>query len=317
MEFGREAVERVVGEHMDAFQEALQERVDLPIPEVATILVVPDGSHQDDLVLALAPLLARRLDARVVLAGALADGAAPSARAYLEEVQERLLARDLRTEVAWAEGEVSFDRILRAREETGADLVVLPAPYLRELETLGEDSVGTNLDVLLNRCPVPILVIRDPAFDAEAVLDTVTLLVFDTDPWSVASAGWALRLARGARLRTLAFVEEEVVQVVRETLAHGGSDEAARRLARGLVPLVSAVLRRCEEEGLGSDADYVVGSLVDLVRERLRGEPTLLVIRGYGARDVPREKVARDLVLQSRVPVLVVKAGATAPPRGQ
>lgn len=315
MEFGREAVERVVEEHMEAFQEALGERVELARPTVSSILLALDRSNQDELVLALGRRLAHRWDARVVITGGFPDEEEEISWSYLEEAQKRL-NRDVDAEAYWTAGEESFDKILRAIEEREVDLVVLPAPYLRDPESLGEDSVGTNLDVLLTRSPVPLLVVRWPDVGPDEALGNVTLVVFDSDPWSRRSAEWALALAREGALRTLAFVDAEFVELVESSLEADEPEEGvARRLSRGMVPLVSATVGSAEREGISADVEYVVGLLGELVREWIGTKPTLLVVRGFGPEDEPQEKVARDLILQSRSPVLVVKAGLTAPPR--
>jgi nucleotide-binding universal stress UspA family protein len=309
MELGRKDVERIVEEQVEAFEEALAERVDLEERRLATLLLALDRSNQDGLAISLAAYLATRHSARVVVTGGFADDLKHEAEQYMTEVEDRLRSGGVEVESLWAEGEESFGKILWAIDRTSPDLLILPSPYFRDLESLGEDSIGTNLDVLLSRSPIPLLVVRHPSLEASKVMRRILLAVFDDSPLSRAAAGWALLLAREARLDTIAIVEEEFVEMMEEVLEKEGitEEELGKRLSHELVPLVSAVLRRCSELDVSCSADYVTGDLVDTITSRMAHRQGLVVLRGYDREDRPRGKVARDVILRSRVPVLVVK----------
>ncbi len=306
MELGRKDVERFVEAQMEAFEDALRPSVDLPTPPLKTLLLALDHSNQDRLVLGLGAELARRFDASVAVTSGFPEELGGELEAYVEEAvaELRRAGRDARPVLA--EGEHSFDKTLAALREAEADLLVLPAPYFRDIDSLGEDSVGTNLDVMLARARLPILVARHPDMDPQEVLRHVRLAVFDDEPLSQAAAMWALRLARD-ELEVLALVEAEFVEMVEDALAREAipEEELVEGLERSLVPLVSAVLRRCDRANLPCDVKYRLGDLVETIVGRMTRSPGLVVLRGYEARDRPGEKVAREVILRSRVPVLV------------
>lgn len=314
MGLGRRDVERFVEEQVEAFEEALHGVRPVELPATETILLALDQSQQDELVVSLGTALAHRLHADLVLTSGFPEEAADAAEAYVSKIRERLRRGGLESRVLWPTGEEPFERILRTVDEAKADLLVLPAPYFRDIETLGEDSVGTTLDVVLTRSPIPVLVVRDPQVDAEEVLERVRLAIFDADSSSHRAAEWALALVAQGRLAVLALVEEELVERIEGALGPEAisEEEIAERLARGFVPLVSAVVRWCAERGMECDVTYETEDLVRGILEGTDDKPALLVLRGYVPEDRPAEKVARDVILRSRMPVLVVRASAGA-----
>ncbi len=309
MGLGKKDVERIVEEQVEAFEEALLGKLGLEVPKVETILLALDRSNQDELVTTLGRVLSQRLSASLVVTGGFPEALADEAEKYVSEVRQRLKAAGSDARVLWPTGEESFDKILRTVDEAEAELLVLPAPYFRELESLGAESVGTNMDVILARSPIPVLVVRGPEPQPEEVLGHLHLAVFDGSPLSKLAAEWAILLAKEGRLDTLAVVEEEFVEIMEEALAPEKitEEELAERLSRELIPLVSAVLRHCEEMEIPCDVKYVTGDLVEAILKRGDKKGGMIVLRGYEAHDRPWEKVARDVIPRSRAAVLVVK----------
>lgn len=306
MELGRKDVQRFVEEQMETFEDALRPQVDLPTPPLGTLLLALDGSNQDRLVLGLGAALAERFHADLVVTCGFPEELGGDLEAYLDAAVEELAQAGHPARRLVVQGEESFDMILAALGASQADLLVLPAPYFRDLESLGEDSVGTTLDVMLARARLPILVARHPDVEPGEALRHVRLAIFDDEPLSEAAAAWALHLAR-ERLEVLALVEDEFVEMVEEALAHEdiAEEELVEGLERSLVPLVSGVLRRAEAANLPCDVKYLRGDLVATIVGRTEEGPGLIVLRGYEARDRPGEKVAREVILRSRGPVLV------------
>ena len=117
------------------------------------VMLVLDGSPQDDTSIAAANHLRDSCNVETVVLDA-RDG---------ETEQDFAVARS--TEVAGArpikrgEGD-SYEAILEAITTHSVDLLILPCPFGRSFEHVGTDSAGTVIDVLLSRCPCPMLVIR-------------------------------------------------------------------------------------------------------------------------------------------------------------
>ena len=90
----------------------------------------------------------------------------------------------------------SFEQILQTSETKDCNLMVVPAPYLDDYVKLGHESVGVNLDILMSRANVPLLVVRDPQVDPEVCLETIYLLITPYSRATVNAASWALKIVK-------------------------------------------------------------------------------------------------------------------------
>ncbi len=113
------------------------------------------------------------------------------------------------------EGE-SYEVILDAIHQHETDLLIVPCPFGRNFEHVGTDSAGTVIDVLLSRCPSPILVIRrDDQLLADAV-DNVSMVVGSECDVASLAAAWLFGLASEKATITLNLViEKEQFQNIR------------------------------------------------------------------------------------------------------
>ena len=126
----------------------------VPVRAPGHVLAVLDGSGQDACTLGLARHLKDRYGCRVSVADAREsdDAVAPAENA----------AADLGGAVVPRSAGASSEQILAAAERSGCDLTIVPCPFGRESEGAGPQSAGPTADVLLARCPTPMLVVREP-----------------------------------------------------------------------------------------------------------------------------------------------------------
>ena len=120
----------------------------------ASVLVVLDGSGQDACSVPLAAHLKARFGCELAVADARETDAAADAC-------ERAAADLSAAPMPRTEGE-SYEQILAAVDRSGCDLLITPCPFGREPESVGPHSAGLTTDMLLARCPVPMLVVRQP-----------------------------------------------------------------------------------------------------------------------------------------------------------
>ncbi len=197
------------------FEAALTAREpDIPEPGVRRLLLAVDGSNQDSTARKLAELLARGRQAPVSVLFAYEGPANPSREDHTNRVVAELQDAGVQARAVprapEADPRRSYDRILAAVAEQECDLVVVPAPYLDDFTELGRDSVGTNLDLLMARSSVPLLVVREPNDDPAECFDQVLLPITPYEPPIVPAASWALHLARG--LRIVAVVDRAMIE---------------------------------------------------------------------------------------------------------
>ena len=171
----------------------------------ARVLLVMDGSSQDQTSALAAQYLHERfntetlvLDARDIAPDEAHESLAPS---LVESISgSRPLER--------GEGD-SYDAILAAIAAHECDLLIVPCPFGRSFEQVGADSAGTVIDVLLSRCPLPMLVIRrDDQLLSECTSSISMVIGGECDVESRAAA-WIFGLAAENAMVTLNLVIEK------------------------------------------------------------------------------------------------------------
>ncbi|MEL6105778.1 MAG: universal stress protein [Planctomycetota bacterium] len=103
----------------------------------------------------------------------------------------------------------SHDKILAALNTHSVDLVVLPCPFGREFESIGTDSAGTVIDVMLSRCPRPMLVVRRDDQTLRQCVSWVSVIVGGECDVESKAASWAFGLSSNSAVITLNLVVEK------------------------------------------------------------------------------------------------------------
>lgn len=192
-------VDRSLEDSMNLFRRAKVGKVAPVEPQhPEKILLVLDGSSQDPLGIALARNLHRRLECEVAVLDA------------RESVDSNELATQTAEELAGTalpkpQGD-SFQQILDAVEASESQLIIVPCPFGRDLESVGPDSVGTVIDVLLARSPAPILVVRRPFEPGGKLFHRVLLTLAAENHVAPTAAAWAVGLVALETNRRLVLV---------------------------------------------------------------------------------------------------------------
>lgn len=268
--------------------------------EIHRILVGVEGEREGRDALALAVVLARALDASLVLAGIYKEAVGPAAYhyelAFREEVEARLahVAASLPTDVPREIRTVPSTSVVRGlhelAERTEAELIVVgPTHHTRLVRALSGD-VTTGL---LQAAPCAVA-IAPPGYAADGALTTIGVAYVPApEGVDALEAGAALARRGGARLRILhagplTDASHQLLDDARERV--GTAVEVETVLLDGLNP---AALLRTAGEGLDL---LVMGS------------------RGYGpVRRVLLGSVSADVVHDVACPVLIVPRGAHVP----
>ncbi len=285
---------------------AAQTHVALSPPRAARLLVAIDGSNQDATALELARVLSES-DTSLTVAYAYAGDADASKDADASDKAATLGNRAaVASRPAGAETLRASQQLLRLVDIHRSDLLIVSAPYLDDIETLGEDSAGETLDVLLRRCPVPVLVVRRPTDDAAATLRHLLLPLTGDDAADHAAASWvASLLGRATTLGILSAVDPRWRPTAAE-LFRGDppSDVRLAGLRRPSVAgLIGALHRRARSHGVMSRVRTRSGSLATVAAEEGGRTPRTTVV-GRAASAGGEEAAA--VVRASRHPVLAV-----------
>lgn len=218
----RDKLDRDFDESMRMFEKALVGPVDPIEPlQPAKVLIAIDGSSQDAAVVEAASLCQKRFTSKILILDGREAGEG-------EELSNEGIQQGSAIEGAelLSKGEgATYDRIIEAVQKYEPDLVIVPCPFGRDFESIGADSTGTVIDVMLTRCTAPLLIIRRPDQTFSTALNEVSLIVSaECDAESLAAA-WALGLAAEGGSISLDVVAEkeqlENLQKVLEVIAPG------------------------------------------------------------------------------------------------
>lgn len=255
MEPTERELNKTLSDSMDLFRRAQVGEVAAIVPRRAQkLLLVLDGSNQDELSLALTRSLQQRFAAAVDVIDAretdAADDLAPRAAQALSASALKKCPGD------------SYEQILAAAEKSGSDLIVVPCPHGRDLERVGPDSAGTVIDVLLARSPVPILVVRRPFQPQGDPFSRVRLILWSENEIAPHAAAWAAGLAAPAGDLRLVLVLEpefrESVQAILATLAPDvnlAPEQFTSALARCYARLHRALQKTAAAQGFSYDLE--------------------------------------------------------------
>jgi hypothetical protein len=197
---------------MDLFQRADVGDVTAIEPvRPSQLLIALDGSAQDIAAVQLGKQLRERFQCRVAhLSPIPADVPKPRVTDGLEEFSTAIEPT----------AETSYDSILAATDATEADLVIVPCPFGRDFKSIGEDSTGTVVDVLIARSSVPFIAVRKPVTNIEDPTQHVRLVLTGTNPAADLAARRAVSLVHSTgRLDLLLLVEESFYQNFRQSLS--------------------------------------------------------------------------------------------------
>lgn len=205
-------VDADLAESMDLFQRAdVGEAAAIEPVHPTQLLVALDGSTQDVAGAQLAQQLQQRFGCQV------AHVSPPLEEPAQYREPDGLDSFSKKVEPA---GETAYERILNAAENSGADLLIVPCPFGRDFEDIGEESTGSVVDVLIARSSVPFIAIRKPVDNEEDPTQHVRLVLTGSNPAAELAARRAVSLARAdGRLDLLLLVEESFYQNFRQTLA--------------------------------------------------------------------------------------------------
>ena len=213
-------VDRGVDESMRMFEKSKVGSAPALVPiQPSRILLVLDGSDQDQTGIAAAQYLRKTFNVETLVLDAREGGENDLTAGVIESVSG---SRPIQSP-----GGDAYDAILASLETHAVDLVVIPCPFGRDFEKVGTDSAGTVIDVLLSRCPRPMLVVRRSDQTLEQCVHTVSVVVGAECDVESKAAAWAYGLsAENATITLNLVVEKEQYENIRsivEALSEGAT----------------------------------------------------------------------------------------------
>ncbi|QDU89294.1 hypothetical protein Pla175_26830 [Pirellulimonas nuda] len=298
-------VDNELSDSMDLFERAdVGAAVELRQLRPRKVLVATDGSAQDHALRSFAKQLQDRLACQLYW---LAAGGQPPTGA---EQTGDWVATPVDVDAAI---EHDYDQILSAAASCGADLLMLGCPFGRDLESLGEDSAGTVMEVIAARSAVPTIFIRRPDAAGRDPSGHVRIVLTRENAAAPRAAGWAAGLVQpSGRLELLLMVEESTYKNFREIMnalqpdARFNPEDLEDALARTYAGLHSGLQRASEEFGFAYDLTLRYEADQQPITPEHPATHPALVALGLVRSDHDSRSEVYDFVRRSPHPVLVV-----------
>ena len=200
-------VDRGVDESMRMFEKSKVGEAPPLIPiEPSRVLLVLDGSTQDPTSVAATQYLRERFSVETLVLDARETASEGQQR---EEISDQVVASIPGSRpIVRGEGD-SYDTIIESLKAHDIDLVIVPCPFGRDFEKVGTDSAGTVIDVLLSRCPKPMLVIRRDDQPLQECLSQVSVVIGSECDVESKAAAWAFGLSGDPSTVSLNLVIEK------------------------------------------------------------------------------------------------------------
>jgi nucleotide-binding universal stress UspA family protein len=272
----------------------------------ARVLLVLDGSPQDVTGIDAANYLREHFNTETLVLDA-REG---------EHPDDETLAAARAAEISGARpiqrssGE-AYAVILTALKQHAVDLVIVPCPFGRPLETVGTDSAGTVIDVLLSRSPRPLLVIRRDDQRLGDCVQSISMVVADECEMEQRAAAWAMGLAaEGAEITLNLVIEQEQFENIRAILEAMDSEtqlnpeQFAEALTRSHQNLHGGMAKTAASMGLTYQLRPIAGEIAP--PNPMRASNRMLLVVPLEVDDRFEQGFVQDRIRRSPHPVLVV-----------
>ncbi|MFV1965216.1 MAG: universal stress protein [Pirellulaceae bacterium] len=243
-------LDKAVADSMNLFERARVRPAAAITPRRPShLLLAIDHSTQDATSIEIVRRLARRFACRATVVDA-RENAGSNERAVA-------VASQLDAQAAPKATGDSYEQILTAVEQSDCDLLVVPCPFGRDLNSVGPNSAGTVIDVLLARSPVPLLVIREPYEPEEEIFHSILMILTVENAAAPAAAAWAAGLATPEGMLELELVLEKEMYENINTLMRSiapdvdvSEDALSEALARAHTCLHQGLQKTASEMGI-------------------------------------------------------------------
>lgn len=288
-----------------------------------TLLVPLDGSKFSERALPMAVILAKTMQARMVLLHVIGAPVFPGgdtaeverqageeAQAYLAQLARSLLAEDLQVETVVTYGDAAESLLLEVNSH-GVDLVVMCS---HGRSGLGRWIFGSVAERVLAHSAVPVLLVRPTgkvvSLGPESAQPSL-LVPLDGSPLAEAALPHATTLARafGSSILLLRSVEPSrlAYHYSLRDLAH----ESLEREKHEAQSYLDSVAERLGTAGISAQTLVLVGWPSDVISYRRTAlEPRLVVMATHGRSGVARlilGSVALEVIRRSPLPILLVR----------
>ncbi len=274
--------------------------------EPSRVMLVLDGSPQDEAGVDAASYLRQRFDTETLILDARDKLPGDDSDLAVSRTPDVSGSRPIQRKPG-----DSYDAILAALDEHAVDLLIVPCPFGRSLESVGPNSTGTVIDVLLTRCPRAMLVIRREDQRLGQCVRQVSMVLADECDVEGRAAAWAFGLADESATVTLNLVIEkeqfENIRSILEALQPGASlqpEQFSEALTKAHKSLHGSMAKTASARGVSYNLRPIAGEVAP--PNPLSQSSKMLLVIPLEVDDRFEQGFVQDRIRRSPHPVLVV-----------
>jgi nucleotide-binding universal stress UspA family protein len=234
------------------------------------------------------------------------------------KISEKLVGRALKTlekENIKVIGTCEFghpsEKILEISNRYNPNLIILPTPYGERAEPFNIDSLGTSVDIILRKSPIPTLLVKKPKHPPNKILSSI-LLIIDSNK-STKAAEWALSLTKeNSSLMLLTITEKETIEKVEELAKSVLEAEIDKDLLENIhkkenIEYSNKIIDDSRRKDIKIEKKHIIGDKIRLILRETEEKHTILVIGTTIEQDDVFEHEVENICRLIRIPILLVK----------
>ena len=283
MGLASEDIERKI----EVFRRAIvPERMEFEQVKIGKILLAVDmhacACESSESAVLLTSYLARRFNVTVyVVCVATSGEETEESDSAVFRAVELLASQGIKVEGSCGEGSPS-ENILGIAEKEEASLIIIPTPYAEKAEKPCVESLGTTLDIVLQRATCPTMLVKASVQEPEDIVKSILLPIQSVEEYKAAE--WALTLAESdSRLLLLNVVERSSVETTKEIAeklleAEIDEDSIERMLRKDVSNLMVNIASRGHEKGIRIERRFRVGDEITITLEEMDKEKGSMLV---------------------------------------
>jgi nucleotide-binding universal stress UspA family protein len=302
---------------IEVFRRAVvPERIEFGPAKIGKLLLAVDihacSYESSESTVLLTSYLARRFNATVsVVCVATSEEEIEESDSTVFRAVELLAYQGIGVEGSRGEGYPS-ENILRLAEKEEASVIIIPTPYAEKVEKPSVESLGTTIDIVLQRASCPTMLVKSPVQKPKDIVKNILLPIQSLEEYKAAK--WALTLAEDdSRLLLLNVVAKSSVKTAKEIAerlleAEIDEDSIAEILRKDVSTLMANIARRGHEKGIRIERRFRVGEETTVTLEEMEKErSSMLILSTKPEKGNTIGSKVENLVRLSSIPILIVK----------
>jgi nucleotide-binding universal stress UspA family protein len=276
-----------VEKKIEVFRKAiLPERIDFESKKIIRLLLAVDihaySCEASESALLLTSYLANRFNAKVFVVCIAPSGEeTEESSSKVNSAVELLVSQDIIAEGICGEGFPS-ENILRFAEKEMIDCIIIPTPYAEKTEKPCIESLGTTVDIVLQRAPCSIMLVKGSVQEPETVVKNILLSIQSVKEYMVAE--WALTLVdEDSKILLLNVVDKSLVKNTKDVVekllkSKIIEDSIEGMLQKDVNTLMVNIAKKGHEKRITVKRRFRVGEEVNITLEEMKKEGSSMLI---------------------------------------